>query len=51
MRRKAAELRREAGDNPEAVFDASMCKGHVDAHGARTEAALADRLARPEAAP
>jgi hypothetical protein len=49
MRRKAAELRLEAGDNAEAVFDASMCKGHVDAHGRRTEAALVERLARLEA--
>jgi hypothetical protein len=51
MRRKAAELRREAGDSPEAIFDASMCKGHVDAHGARVAAAYAERLALLEALP
>jgi len=46
LRRKGSELRRKAGDNSEAVFDESVCKGHFDAHRARLEAALAERLAR-----
>jgi hypothetical protein len=46
LRRKGAELRARAGGNAEAVFDAMVCKGHFDAHRARLESALAERLAR-----
>jgi hypothetical protein len=49
LRRKGAELRREAGGNSEAVFDETVCKGHFDAHRARLEAELASRLAKLEA--
>ncbi len=44
MRRKATRLRREAGNNGEAVFDERMAKGHVEAHRGRIEAALDQRL-------
>ena len=43
-RRKAAELQRQAGDNPEAVFDARVCKGHLNGYRGRTEAAVSRRL-------
>ncbi|MGE0059659.1 MAG: hypothetical protein AB7T32_16895 [Dehalococcoidia bacterium] len=43
---KAAQLRRDAGSNAEAVFDERMAKGHVEAHRSRIEAALAERFVR-----
>jgi len=46
FRRKARELRNRGDGNGEAVFEANVCKGHFDAHRARTQAALAARLAR-----
>jgi hypothetical protein len=44
LRHKGESLRRAAGANPEAVFDASMAKGHVEAHRGRIEAALTARV-------
>jgi hypothetical protein len=44
MRRKARELRVQAGENPETRFDESMCKGHMDAYQSRTATAVARRL-------
>jgi nucleotide-binding universal stress UspA family protein len=44
LRRKGGELRRQAGDNSEAVFDETMCKGHFDAHAARLRDELSQRL-------
>jgi hypothetical protein len=44
MRRKARELRVQAGANPETRFDESMCKGHMDGYQSRTAAAVARRL-------
>jgi hypothetical protein len=44
LRRKAEELRRLAGDNPEAVFDERVCKGHMEGYAARTQSGLAQRL-------
>jgi hypothetical protein len=49
MRRKTAELRSQAGDNSEAVFDVDVCKGHFDAHRSRLQAELARRMALLEA--
>jgi hypothetical protein len=44
--RKSAELRAQAGDNDEAVFDRTTCKGHFDRHRGRTGEALGARLQR-----
>jgi hypothetical protein len=51
LRRKGGELRREAGDNSEAVFDETVCKGHFDAHRARLQTELASRLRSLEVRP
>lgn len=42
LARKGAELRRDAG--PEAVFDASMCKGHFGGWRERTRALVDERM-------
>jgi hypothetical protein len=44
MRRKARDLSAQAGANPETQFDATVCKGHLDAYRRRTEEAIALRL-------
>jgi len=44
--RKARELRARPGGEGEVEFSADVCKGHFEAHRARTQAALAERLAR-----
>ena len=46
MERKVRKLARQNSGNPEAVFNAGMCKGHADRHGQRTEMLLNERLAR-----
>jgi hypothetical protein len=46
LQRKGGRLRRAAGINDEAIFDARMAKGHVDGHRGRIESALAARLER-----
>jgi hypothetical protein len=46
MKRKIAKLGRGQNQNPEAVFSAQVCKGHVDRHGQRVEEALAKRFAK-----
>jgi hypothetical protein len=46
MERKVRKLARQNSGNPEAVFNAGMCKGHADRHGQRTELLLNERLAR-----
>jgi hypothetical protein len=51
LRRKGGELRRAAGDNTEAVFDETVCKGHFEAHRARLEVELSSRLGRLEVEP
>jgi len=45
MNRKLAKLSRGQSQNPEAVFSADVCKGHMDRHGQRVEIALERRLA------
>jgi hypothetical protein len=50
LRHKGGKLRSLAGDNPEVVYDETMCKGHVDAHRSRLQAALTERLQRLEVA-
>jgi hypothetical protein len=49
MNRKLARLSRGQGQNPEAIFAADVCKGHIDRHGQRIEMELAGRLARLDA--
>jgi hypothetical protein len=44
LTRKGGELRRLTGDTTEAIFDESMCKGHVDGHHQRIQTALRQRL-------
>jgi hypothetical protein len=44
MRRKVRELRAQAGDNPEALFDEHACKGHFEAYGRRTREAFERRV-------
>jgi hypothetical protein len=46
LSRKGAELRNLIVDNSEAVFDATMCKGHFDGHRRRIEDAVKERLRR-----
>lgn len=46
MRRKVRKLSLENAGNPEAVFTTSLCKGHSNRHGWRTQTALRDRLLR-----
>jgi hypothetical protein len=48
LRRKGNELRAQGGDNPEALFNEDVCKGHFDAHRARLREALARRMQRLE---
>ncbi len=48
MDRKLAKLSRGQAQNPEAVFSADVCKGHMDRHGQKIEMALERRLARLE---
>jgi hypothetical protein len=44
MDRKIERLAREQSSSVESRFSAQVCKGHIDRHGARAEAALAARL-------
>jgi hypothetical protein len=46
MGRKIRKLSRENTGNPEAIFNADLCKGHSNRHGQRTEMSLNERLTR-----
>jgi len=46
LRRKGRELNSRAGENGEAVFNETVCKGHFDAHKARLQDELRRRLQR-----
>jgi len=46
LRRKGGELRDRAGGNREVLFSEDVCKGHFEAHRARLEVALAQRMQR-----
>jgi hypothetical protein len=48
MDRKIRKLSRENPDNPEAIFSADLCKGHVNRHGLRTALSMNERLMRLE---
>jgi hypothetical protein len=48
MSRKTQKLRQEQWASMESNFSAEVCKGHDQAHQARTQAALEERLARLE---
>jgi hypothetical protein len=48
MDRKIRKLSRENPNNPEAIFNADLCKGHADRHGLRTKLSMDERLARLE---
>jgi hypothetical protein len=45
-RRKIRKLSRENSDNPEALFNTDICKGHSNRHGRSTEMVLNERLTR-----
>jgi hypothetical protein len=44
MSRKVARLRREQSASSESYFSADVCKGHIDRHGQKTEAAVREKL-------
>ena len=48
MERKIRKLSHENIGNPEAIFNADLCKGHSNRHGQRTALSLNERLARLE---
>jgi hypothetical protein len=45
-RRKIRKLSFENSDNPEAIFNTDICKGHSNRHGQNTEMVLNERLTR-----